>query len=153
MWPDCSGPSTLPAPRISRVAHGDFEARAERRVLAYRGHALLRDFAQRLAPAVAQISIGVARGTADTAADLVQLRQTHVVRVFDDEGVRVRDVDAGFDDGRADEDVYLAVRHLVHDVCDFPLPHLAVDDADGGVRRRACHAAAHFSMDSTRLCR
>ena len=59
-----------------KVAHGDLEARTERRIFADGRQALLRDLAQRLAPAVAQIGIGVARGTADTAANLVQLRQT-----------------------------------------------------------------------------
>ena len=112
------------------VAHGDLEARTERRIFADGRQALLRDLAQRLAVAVAQVGVGVARGAADAAADLMQLRQTHAVRVLDDERVGVRDVDAGLDDGRADQNVDLAVRHFIHDLCDLLLPHFSVNNAD-----------------------
>ena len=63
---------------------------------------------------------------------LVELGQAHLVRVLDDEGVHVGDVDAGLDDGGADQDVRLPVHHGLHDGGQLLLRHLPVagDDAD-----------------------
>ena len=72
----------------------------------------------------------MAAGAAHAAADLVQLGEAEAVGVLDDEGVDVRDVDAGLDDGGADEDLDLTVRHRLHDVAELLLIHLAVGDGD-----------------------
>ena len=60
----------------------------------------------------------------------MQLGQTHAVGVLDDEGVDVRHVDAGFDDGRADEDLRLARDHALHDRRELLLVHLTVRHVD-----------------------
>ena len=46
---------------------------------------------------------------AHAAPDLVQLRKTQPVGILDDERVDIRDIDTGFNDGRADEDLNFAV--------------------------------------------
>ena len=51
----------------------------------------------------------MAARTAHAAADLVQLRKAQPVGVLDDERVDVRDINAGFNDGRADENLNFAV--------------------------------------------
>ena len=56
----------------------------------------------------------------------MQLGKSHAVGVLDDEGVDVRHVDAGLDDGRADEDLRLACDHALHDRRELLLVHLAV---------------------------
>ena len=140
MWPDCSADL--------QIAHGDLEAGAELRVFADGVEPLLRDLRQDLALAEGQVGIRVAAGAAHAAADLVQLGEAEAVGVLDDEGVDVRDVDAGLDDGGADEDLDLTVRHRLHDVAELLLIHLAVGDG-----MRCLIFAAHWSIDSTRLCR
>ena len=77
----------------------------------------------------------MARRAAYTAANLVQLRQTHIVCVLDNERVRVRDINAGLDNGGTDQNVDLAVCHLVHNLCDLFLTHFAVNDADSRIRK------------------
>ena len=118
-----------------QITHGNLEARAERRELTNRTKALLRDLTERLAMPIAQVRIRMARRTTDTAANLVQLRQAHVVRVLDDKRVRVRNINAGFNNCGADQNINLAVRHLVHNLCDLFLTHFAVNDADSRIRK------------------
>ncbi len=87
---------------------------------------------QHLAPAVGEIGVGPPGAAADAAPDLVELGQPHLVRVLDDERVHVGDVDAGLDDGGADQDVRLPVHHGLHDGGQLLLRHLPVagDDTD-----------------------
>ena len=118
-----------------QITHGNLEARAERRKLADGAEALLRDLTERLAMPIAQVRIRMARRTTDTAANLVQLRQTHIVCVLDDKRVRVRNVNAGFNNRGADQNINLAVRHLVHNLCNLFLTHFAVNDADSRIRK------------------
>ena len=54
----------------------------------------------------------------------MELGQPHLVRVLDDERVHVGDVDAGLDDGGADQDVRLPVHHGLHDGGQLLLRHL-----------------------------
>ena len=85
-----------------------------------------------LPPAVGEVGVGPPGAAADAAPDLVELGQAHPVRVLDDEGVDVGDVDAGLDDGGAHQDVRLPVHHGLHDGGQLLLGHLPVagDDAD-----------------------
>ena len=56
----------------------------------------------------------------------MELGEAHAVRVLDDEGVDVGDVDAGLDDGGAHQHVRLPVHHGLHDGGELLLPHAAV---------------------------
>ena len=92
-----------------QVAHGNLEAGAELRVFADGVEPLFRDLGQDFSLAERELRIGVAARTAHAAADLVQLRKAQPVGVLDDERVDVRDINAGFNDGRADENLNFAV--------------------------------------------
>ena len=63
----------------------------------------------------------------------MELGEAHAVGVLHDEGIHVGDVDAGLDDGGADQDVRLALHHLLHDGGKLLLPHLAVAHGDAGL--------------------
>ena len=115
------------------VAHRDLEAGAELRVFADGFEALFCDLGENLALAERQIGVGVPARTADAAAQLMQLREAKLVGVLDNEGVDVRDVDAGFDNRRADENLNVAVREGLHHVAEPFLAHFAVRHGDGDV--------------------
>ena len=61
----------------------------------------------------------------------MELGQTHPVRVLNDQGVDVGNVDAGLDDGGADQNLHLALHHPFHDPGQFLLAHLAVAHRHG----------------------
>ena len=73
---------------------------------------------------------------ADAAAQLVELRQPEAIGVVDDHRVGARDVEAGLDDRRADEDVVAAVDEVDHHLLELALRHLAVADRDARPLRR-----------------
>jgi hypothetical protein len=71
---------------------------------------------------------------ADPPADLVELGEPERVGALDDQGVRLRDVEAGLDDRRRDEHVRVAAQERVHLLLQLALPHLPVGDGHAQVR-------------------
>ncbi len=74
--------------------------------------------------------IGAELRAPDPAAQLIELRQAEHVGAMHDQGVRGRDVEAGFDDGGRQQHVVLAVVERRHDVFEHLRRHLAVRDRD-----------------------
>jgi hypothetical protein len=66
----------------------------------------------------------------DAAAQLVELGEAELVGAVDDDGVGGRNIDAGLDDGRAQEHVEAALVEIAHDVLELALAHLPVRDVD-----------------------
>lgn len=72
-------------------------------------------------------------GSSDATAKLIELGEAELVGILDDEGVGVGDVESGFDDGGADEDINFALDESDHDRFEFFLIHLSVTDGDAGL--------------------
>ena len=83
-------------------------------------------------PGEEEDGVGFFPGSADAAAELVEIGEAEAVGAVDEDGVGVGDVDAGLDDGGGEEDVGLVVDEGVHDVLEVVLFHLAVADEDAG---------------------
>ena len=83
-------------------------------------------------------------GAADAPPDLVELRKAERVRALHDQRVRLRDVDARFDDGRRDEHVGVAAQEGVHLVLELLLGHLAVRDEHAHARHELLHLLGRF---------
>ncbi len=80
-------PGLLRAQQIARAAdfqipHGNFKAGTKFRKIPYGAEALFRDFRQSLVWLIGKVGIGMAVGTTDPPAKLVQLRQPQPVGVF-----------------------------------------------------------------------
>jgi len=97
-------------PPGSRGREGDLEAGAELRCVEDRLEALAGLFAHSLAAAVEEIGVRAPAAPPHPAAELVELASPSVSARVDDDRVRVRDVEPGLDDRRADEDVRLRRR-------------------------------------------
>jgi hypothetical protein len=69
---------------------------------------------------------------ADAPTKLVEFGEAEAVGAVDEDGVGVGDVEAGFDDGGADEDVGLVADEGEHDGFELAFAHLAVADEDSG---------------------
>ena len=85
---------------------------------------------ERLLPRVEEVRVRAFAAAAHPAADLVQLGEAEQVGPLDDEGVGVRDVDAGLDDGRADQHVEVLLPEADHHLLQRFLAHLAVRHRD-----------------------
>ena len=90
---------------------------------------------------------------ADPPADLVQLREAQRVRSLDDQRVRLRDVEAGLDDRRRDENVRVSAQEREHLLLELALAHLPVPDGDAQSGTSCRIRSAAMSIVSTRLCR
>ena len=112
-----------------QVALGDRQARAQLGVRGDRLEALVSGLGQGLVARVEEVRVGSFATSPDAPAQLVELGQAEGVGAVHDEGVRVGDVQAGFDDGRAHEDVELVVPEVLDDGLELMLVHLAVGGA------------------------
>ena len=72
--------------------------------------------------------------TADAPAHLIELAQPEVIRVVDNQRVRHRDIQTGFDDRRAQQHVKLLLAEIQHHVFQRVLAHLAVRNRDARLR-------------------
>ena len=115
------------------VRERDLEARPELRCVEDRLESLSSLVGEPLAAPIEEIRICPARRSADPTAELVELREAERIGAVDDDRVRVRDVEPGFDDRRADEDVRLPCREGDHHLLERTFRHLAVADDDPGI--------------------
>ena len=71
--------------------------------------------------------------TTHTATQLVQLGQTELVGAADQNRVGRRNIDTGFDDGRAQQNVVALGHKVAHDFFQLALGHLAVGHGNAGL--------------------
>ena len=114
----------LRAEQISRAAnfqvtHGNLESAAERRVLLHRADAFAH-IGQELGVArQQQIRVGLMFVTPDASAQLIQIAQAKPVGAVNDDGVRVRNIEAAFDDRCGKQNVRFAVDEFRHHFFEF----------------------------------
>ena len=82
-----------------------------------------------------EIGVGADLGAANAAAQLIKLRQAEHVGAMDDHGVGARNVEAGFDDRRRQENVVLAVVEGADFVLELARRHLPVGDDEFALGR------------------
>ena len=92
---------------------------------------------------VEEVGIGPFPASSHPAAQLVELREAEAVGVVDDQRVRIRDVDAGLDDGRAHEHVVLLLPEVDDDLLEAVFVHLAVGDGDPRLGHEFGEVAGH----------
>ena len=108
------------------VVRGELEAGAERVERLQHLEPPLGLDGQRLVGRHGEERIGARLRAADAAAQLVELGQAEHVGAMHDQGVGGRDVEAGFDDRRREQDVVLALVEGRHHVLELAGRHLAV---------------------------
>ena len=82
--------------------------------------------------------------TSDSTAQLMQLRQTEVIRPLDDNGVGSRDIDPGFDNGGTNQHVETLMMEIIHHPFQFALAHLPVTDGDPRFWYQFCQSFGGF---------
>ena len=130
MWPLCSPPRRLPAPRISRsrAAMRKPAPRSENSRRAARRFRACSESTR--SSGTSEIAVGELVAPPHPAAELVELREAEAVGAVDDHGVDVRDVDAVLDDRRRQQHVEVAAGEGVHAPRQLLLVELAVADGD-----------------------
>ena len=111
-----------------QIPQRQFETGPEMRVAPYRLQPFPRVRGQRTHRRHKQIRERLTVVPPDTAAQLIQFGQAETVRPVDDDRVRVRNVHAAFDDGRADQYIVFAFHELRHDILQLAGGHLPMGD-------------------------
>ncbi|TXT21979.1 MAG: Uncharacterized protein FD138_3859 [Planctomycetota bacterium] len=137
------GPQDVAGSADFQIAHRDLEAGSEFAEFFDRLQPLRRERSQRLALFQKQIAVRLVLVPADSPAKLMQVCESIILSVIDEDRVRVRDVDTAFDDRCADEDVELAVHELDHDLFEFVPLHLPVPDPDASFRHDPLNPVGH----------
>jgi hypothetical protein len=73
-----------------------------------------------------QIRIGLVVGSANTATELMKLSQAEPIGSVDHNRVSGRNIDTGFDDGGAEQDINTLLMEISHDPFKIAFVHLAV---------------------------
>ncbi len=113
-----------------QVVHGQIEARAQFFHLLNGFEPLAGLLGQTLHIGHQQIGVGLVMRAPDAAAQLVQLRQAELVGPRHDDGVGAGYVDAGFDNGGAQQNIEALGVEVAHHPFQIALVHLAVGDFD-----------------------
>ena len=117
------------------IVHGEEEPASQFFHLANSFKSSLCLFGQGLRIVDEQVGISLMVRTADTSTQLVQLGKPELVGAMHDHRIGVRDVNAGFDNRRAQQDVIAVRNEVTHDFFKFAFMHLAVSDADTRFRQ------------------
>ena len=127
------------------VLHGEEKARAEFFHLLDGFQSARRLRGQCVFVMHEQVGVGLVMAAPDAPAQLVQLRQSEFIRAVHDDGVRIRNVNTGFDDGRAQQNIRAPVVEIAHHALQIAFVHLSMRDDDTGFgQQRFEHLAAVF---------
>ena len=137
MNPLCSAPSRLPAAADVEVLHGDVESRTQVGELLDGPQTPPRVGRQQLVGRRKQVAVALLVRTPHAAAQLVQVAQTEVLGVVDDDRIGVGNVDAVLDDGRRHQHVEFPVDEVHDEFLQLLGRHLAVPDGHTGLRAEA----------------
>lgn len=72
--------------------------------------------------------VGLSISTTDSSSQLVEIGEAKAVGAVDEDGVGIRDIDAGLNDGGGEENVGFAFDEFIHDHLELIFFHLAVAD-------------------------
>ena len=90
-----------------------------------------------------EVRVGLVLGAPHASAQLIQIRQTKLIRAIDDDRVCVWNIETAFDDGGANEDICFPGYESRHHCFELVGIHLAVSDFNSGVRTKIDNAIAH----------
>ena len=117
-----------------QIPHGDFEAGTEFRKVPDGRESFFSNLCQGFIGPISEIGIGMPGGTSHPSPKLVELAQTEPVGIFDNQGVGVGNVQTGFDDSGAYQNLNISVCHGVHHIAEGGFRHLSVGDPYGDIR-------------------
>ena len=135
MWPDCSSPSRLPAPRRSRSWLASWKPAPSVSSDCSTCSRFSACGVIWLVGGRREDRIGADLRAADAAAQLIELREAEHVGAMHDQRVGARNVEAGFDDRGRQQDVVFAVVEGADLVLELASP------PSGRGRRRICTRA------------
>ena len=127
-----------------QVPHGDFKAAAKFCVFPDSSQALLCRLFQNAVPAVHQKGIGHPVGTPDSSPELIELGQSVPVRIMDNHGIYVGNIQSRFNNGGGHQHIYFSIDKPVHNFFQLSLIHLPMGKIHLGIWNQFPDLARHI---------
>ena len=109
-----------------QIPHGNLKSAAQICKFPDGMKPFLRYLFQHFISPVHEEGIGGSVRTSYPAPKLIQLGKSHLIRVMDDHGISIGDVQSSFYNGSRNQDINIAVNKAIHDLFQLVLPHLSV---------------------------
>ena len=113
-----------------QIAHGNFNTGTESRKIPDSIKAFFSIFCEHLITAERQIGACTPGRPADSAANLMQLSQTEMIGIFNNQSIDIGDVNSGFNNGCTDQNLDISAHHAIHHIGKQLLVHTAVSNTD-----------------------
>ena len=133
----------IPCAANAQVFHGHLKARAQVVHVQNDAQAFSSHIREMIRIADHKNGIGLALGAAHAAAQLVKLPQAEHVGLVHNKGVGHGKIQAGFDNGRAHQDIDFPAPEFVHGFFQGLFIHLAVANANARVRGQFAYGVHH----------
>ena len=134
----------VPPPADFQVVHGDLKPEPEIAVLHEDLEALAGVRGEQALVGNEQVGVCLLVGSTHPAAQLVHLGQTEAVRAVDDDRIGGRDVETGFNDGGAHQQIDVPADKPDHDALQVLLCHLAVGHVEPDLRNQFLGGCAPY---------
>ena len=122
-----------------QILHGHVVAGPQGRVLGDGGQPVVGGLGHGLAGVVEEVGVGALPAASHPAAQLMELGEPEAVGPVHNQRVGVGNIQAGLDDGRADQHIDVPVPEVADDPVQLLLPHLAVGHAHLGLGDQRLH--------------
>ena len=114
------------------IAHGNLEARSQCGILFDRAHSFFRIARRDLVSWQHEDGVGSSVSPADSASQLVEVRQPKTICPVDHDGIGVRNINSAFDNGGREENIRFPLDKRMHDIFEVLPGHLAVANQNPG---------------------
>ena len=133
----------ITGPADLQIPHGNFKSGPQFRKFLDSRQTLLCHFFQHFIPFVHQKCIGGPVAASYPPPQLIQLRQAKPVRILNDNGVYIGDIQTRFYNRSGNQHINLSFYKLVHDFFQFPLIHLSMGVCHHCLRHQFGNLSCH----------
>ena len=147
----CIHVSVLLCPeKISRTAelqilHCDLKAASKIRIFSHGTETFLRSFLEHLVFRIHQKRIRSSVGTSHTAAQLIKLGKAVSVRIMDDHGIYIGNIQSRLNDRCGNQHIHITIDKIIHYLLQLPLTHLPMSKIHPGFRHKFGYAKSYLS--------
>ena len=127
-----------------QIPHGNLEAASQICVFTDCSQSLLCSLLQHHILSVHQKCVSRAVGPSDSASQLIKLGESISVRIMDDHGINIGNIQPCLNDGSGNQHINISIYKTVHNVFQFPLAHLPVGKIYSCLRHQLCNAQCHI---------
>ena len=127
-----------------QIPHGNFEAASQIRKFLNCSKTLLCHFLQHLILLIHEERIRSTIASSHSSPELVKLGQSHIIRIVDNNGIDIGNIQSGFNNRRGYQYVNVLINKVKHDLFKLLFLHLSMGKRHIGFRDKLLHLGGHI---------